>query len=273
MRPIDVIALVLVAAVAVGGRLFPGGGDDADAGRRPDPRQFVPRSPPPGPGFVITLDEKTRNSVGTAFSIDGAGAWITARHVTDGCDRIGIRRPNGRIERVRRVRPHRFADISVLWTRDGAPPLPLARPQAPVGGSGYSFGYPKGRPGDVHGRVIGHRRMTTRGRYSTVEPVVAWAHVARVPDRGPELGGISGGPWVDAEGDVVGVHVAGSRRRGRSFSTTPETLSRAIAASGVRRPSPGGGAAASGLSPASFPAHGDELRRRRSVAQVICVVD
>jgi serine protease Do len=110
--------------------------------------------------------------------------------------------------------------------------------------------------------------MRATGRYTTLEPVVAWAHVRRAPDRGPALGGISGGPWVDRQGRVVGVHVAGTPRRGRSYSTAPETLLAAIGEAGVR-PST---AAGETVTPANFDTVGNRLRARGTVSQVYCVM-
>ena len=280
MRTIDILALVLVAVVAIGGKIFAGGGEGAAPDeRRPDPRGFAPGHAVPAPAhpdeptIVVTIEERKQNSTGTAFSVDRSGVWITARHVTDGCDTVALQPHDGRPVRARRVDAHGFADISVLWTRGGAAAMPLARPRPQEGQDGYSFGFPKGLPGDVHGQVIGRGRMLSRGRYRTAEPVVAWAHVRRVPDRGPYLGGISGGPWVNSDGEVVGVHVAGSKRRGRSFSTTLGTLRRALADSGVRptaesRARP----AASRLSPRGFAGYGDDLRRQTTVAKVLCLV-
>ena len=110
----------------------------------------------------------------------------------------------------------------------------VIRPRLRIEDDGYSFGFPQGSPGDVYGKVIGRGRMLTRGRYRKDEPVVAWTQIRRIPDVGADLSGISGGPWVDAAGDVIGVHVAGSPRRGRSYSTAPRTLLTAIRQSGVR---------------------------------------
>ena len=42
------------------------------------------------PAFTVDVGEKG-NSTGTAFSIRDEGVWLTARHVVDGCDRIGLR--------------------------------------------------------------------------------------------------------------------------------------------------------------------------------------
>ena len=41
------------------------------------------------PSFTVDVGEKG-NSTGTAFSIRDDGIWFTARHVVDGCDRVGL---------------------------------------------------------------------------------------------------------------------------------------------------------------------------------------
>ena len=160
MRKIDILALLLVAVVAIGGKLFAGGGEGAAPDeRRPDPRGFAPGHAVPAPALpdeptiVVTIEERKQNSTGTAFSVDRSGIWITARHVTDGCDTVALQPRDGRPVRARRVDAHGFADISVLWTRGGAPAMALARPRPREGQDGYSFGFPKGLPGDVKAKL------------------------------------------------------------------------------------------------------------------------
>ena len=290
MKLRDIIALALLIVLAIGGRIMSGG--DGGGDRRPDPRRFEPpgaAAPPPesppdagrplpsesfrDPRFIVEVSDKAQSSSGTAFSVNRSGIWITARHVTDGCDIIGLQQTNGRLVRVRRVAQQGNTDISMLWTRGGSPALPIVTPQIHIGEDGYSFGFPKGDPGDVHARVLGRGRMLARGRYNTDESVVAWTQVKRVPDRGPDLSGISGGPWVNARGDVVGVHVAGAPRRGRSYSTAPRSLLTAIRTSGFRPEADQHALPASqNLNPERFNRYGDILRSQLTVAKVICLV-
>ena len=290
MKLRDIIALGFIVVLAIVGRFM--GDDDGGGERRPDPRQFAPPpaiSPPPetprgagrvlppesfsDPRFIVDVGDKQGSSSGSAFSVNRAGIWVTARHVTDGCDIIGLQKANGRLVRVRRIRQERNSDISVLWTRGGTPALPIIEPQMRIGEDGYSFGFPKGDPGDVHGRVLGRGRMLARGRYNTDEPVVAWTQITRVPDIGTDLSGISGGPWINARGEVVGVHVAGAPRRGRSYSTTPRNLLNAIRGSGVRPDVEPGTLPDSGtLNPRQFNQYGNALRRQLTVAKVVCLV-
>ena len=292
MKLRDYMAIALLIIVAIGGRVYSDGSENPENPRRPDPRLIdqpdLNRPPPdtvrsPGrelpratgrdPRFIVELEEKQQNSVGTAFSVARDGVWVTARHVTDGCDLVGLQKSNGQLVRARRIAEQPGTDISILWTRGGTPPMRVVTPRLRIGDDGYSFGFPKGDPGDVHGRVLGRARMMARGRYRTNEPGIAWTQISRVPDRGAHLGGISGGPWVDAKGDVIGVHVAGSPRRGRSYSTAPSSLTAALKS--VRTRSGNSGSSSypvADLTPGRFNRYGNALRRDLTVAKVICLV-
>ena len=288
MKLRDFLAIAILIVVAIAGRVMTDGPPpDIENPRRPDPGRFEPPAPKPptesgrplpaesrrDPRLIVEIEEKKGTSVGTAFSIDPSGVWITAHHVTSGCDLVGLQKNDGKLVRVLEVSERADADIRILRTRGGRPRMKVIRPQLRIGEDGYSFGYPQGIAGDVHGRVIGRGRMLTRGRYRKDEPVIAWTQVKRIPDRGPDLSGISGGPWVNARGEVVGVHVAGSPRRGRSYSTAPRLLIDAVRSSGA---STFGlieaDSAKALLNPVRFADYGTRLRRDLIVAKVVCLV-
>jgi serine protease Do len=290
----DVLALIVLVAVAIGGKVYRDGIDNPPPDRRPDPRLFeppaarapdlrvpdsrdegpvLPRESPNDPALIVKSETKRNSATGTAFSINRDGVWFTARHVTNGCDAVGLEKSGGRLVRVQRISEYPSADISILWTRGGSPAMPVGDPTLRVGQAGYSFGYPKGDPGDVYAKIIGRNRMLARGRYNTDEPVIAWTQVRRVPDIGSDLSGISGGPWVNAAGEVIGIHVAGAPRRGRSYSTAPRTMREAIGRAGVRPEADSGNLPApAALTPGRFQTYGQQLRRQLTVAKVICLV-
>ena len=290
MRLWDKLALVALVVLAIIGKVV--GDSDSDTARRPDPGQFAPPSVPDTPpsvpptargpaldpgtpdpgGVLVPVGDKQSSSSGTAFSIDSGGVWITARHVTDGCDRVVLQKAHREFVRVRRVAHHPNADISILWTRGGVPALPLLKNPPHQNQDGYSFGFPKGEPGDVHAKVIGRTKMRQRGRYRTNEPVVVWTHIRRVPDRGAHLGGISGGPWVNAQGRILGVHVAGNPRRGRSYATAPSSLRAAFSQAGFSDKVAHGKQEKISVTPRNFPAVGNQLRKKLVVAKVLCLV-
>ena len=75
------------------------------------------------------------------------------------------------------------------------------------------------------------------------------------------------------KGEVIGVHVAGAPRRGRSYSTAPKSLQAAIRSSGIRPSAdPGALPSSESLTPRRFDRYGDSLRRQLTVAKVVCLV-
>ena len=112
---------------------------------RPDARPV----PPSAPARISTHPSQSRRgkgSTGTAFSIRDDGIWFTARHVVDGCDRVGLQVDQRRAAKVQKVQSHPKADIAVLWTRGGKPARIASAPLR-VNQPGYHVGYPEGKPG------------------------------------------------------------------------------------------------------------------------------
>lgn len=223
------------------------------------------------PLFSIKTGEKS-NSTGTAFAIRDDGIWLTARHVIDGCNRVGLITAPGRALRVSRVLPHPRADMAVLWARNSAPSLSISNAPLRVRQEGFHFGFPQSKPGQVTSSLLGRRNMRSTGRYRHTEPVVAWAERRRAPST-DTLGGISGGPALNASGEIVGVTVASSKRRGRIFTTAPLSLERMLDLAGVQP----AGTPSAGLNTSpdggNFIDYGTALRRQLTVAQVICRVE
>lgn len=264
---------------------------DENRMRRPDPGQFVRRGDadrreawkPPvdsgdrgglqapsasDPAFSVAIPTDKSNSIGTAFSLDRRGIWMTARHVVDGCARVLIVTAPRRGVRVRRTYIHPKADLAVLQTRGGAPAVQFTRQTLQRGQTGYHFGYPRGEPAAIQSTLIGRRRMRSVGRYNVTEPVVAWADRVRVPDSYGGLGGISGGPAMDGRGEIIGVTVAGSKRRGRIFTTALTSISAALERSGAAAERGGGRRGA--IDSRNFAEVGADLRKRLTVALVYC---
>lgn len=279
MKGIDKLAFLLVVVSALFSYFF---GDERDGpgDRRPSPERFeatpdrpsVPRRPLPGqsgrdPVFEVAPSEKA-DSTGTAFSVNDSGFWLTAKHVTHGCDRIALVRPDRKLVRVVDVIEHPRADVSVIRTSGGVASLGLRAGNLEIGEDGYMFGFPQGRPGDLHAQLLGRARSVTRQGRMNSEPVIAWTEMRRMPELSGSLGGLSGGPAVDATGRIVGVVSSESARRGRVMTAAPVSLREVLQlAKTTARPEapilPG---------PETFGVIGDGLRKTLTVAQVYCDV-
>ncbi len=220
---------------------------------------------PQDPAITIAPAEKG-NSTGTAFAI-GDGVWMTARHVIDGCSAFGVV-DGRRAHRGGAARLSPVHDLAVFRTDGRAPVLgfdlsPLRRGQA-----GFHLGYPQGRPADLRSSLLGRMRVVVPGRRRS-QPVIAWAEAVRKPRFQGSLGGMSGGPVLNAAGDVIGVSVAESRRRGRVFTSAPAAVHDMLIEAGVAGSPAGSGAP---VSEGGFEATGQALRASRTVSQVICRV-
>jgi hypothetical protein len=235
------------------------------------PRESGAALPPPSPRdpvFEVQGGGGVGTSTGSAFSIDASGLWLTARHVVQGCGRVGVRGRRGWV-RATVAWAHPGADVALIRTDAGAPPFALTG-DAPVRGmDGFGMGFPQGRPGAVHGRLLGRAQMQARGLFKGRAPTLEWAEVRRAPGFRGSLGGISGGPLLDATGNVLGVMVAEEPRRGRFSTAAPETL---LALAGPDRPAriAGPGTQAVAISGDRFGAVADQLRGRLSIVQVLC---
>lgn len=228
--------------------------------------------PPPSSGdpiFRVKIDARRGAATGTAFSVDDGGYWLTARHVVQDCAQIGLRGSRGWVRaQVDAVHPR--ADLALLRTDSGTAALPLSPEPLTLGLDGYAMGFPQGRPGAVHGRLMGRSQMQAEGRFSGRAPTVSWAEIRRAPDFDGSLGGISGGPMLDGRGRLVGVVVAESPRRGRFETIAPEVLDPLRV---NQRPLPrAGGSGVLPVSPDGFGRAADALRDRRQIVQAVCTV-
>ncbi len=232
----------------------------------PENPELGPLLPSDSPRDEIVLVDVAplQSGTGTAFAINKDGLWLTARHVVDGCDRVGIRIGLGRTVKVKSMIVQN-SDLAVLKSDWDRRPLPAdLESQRQIGEIGYFFGYPQGKPGEVVGSLIGRNRMKIRGRYTNEEAILAWSELGRSRNLTGSLGGLSGAPVLDKDGEIIGVVSAESPRRGRVYSVAPRYLRGIIT-------NPG-----DGTEPLSLETYGvgaDRLRRDRRLAQVICLVE
>lgn len=247
-------------------------------------RSDAPPPPPPVPGgeglplgpaspfdpsIVVQVPEQGQPGSGTAFSVDDGGSWLTARHVVDGCKQAAIVVADGRGVAAR-ITLDPAGDAAILTTEGGAPAVPLRTLAEPPrrGERAFHPGFPQGHPGEVTSRLLGRENLVVRGRGARTESVLVWAEVGRTDDLKGTLSGLSGAPALDSAGRVIGVTVAESPRRGRIYTTAPETI-RTLLDHDKRRT--GGFALGEQITTQNYGRVADGLRRDLRVAQVVCL--
>lgn len=258
--------------------------DPEEGNRRPSPNTPSPEEQaeaPPAPrrsgplpslgSVTVEIPALRQSGSGTAFSLDSDGVWVTARHVIDACDRVGIQTRRNNAIPAKKVTMHPDADMAVIETEWAGPDIGFSQATMATGSEGFHVGYPRGVPGDVHSRLIGRSTLKTVGRYQLREPVLVWAEGQRFPDFSGSLGGLSGGPVFNASGSVVGVTVAESARRGRIISTDPNNFRpmwRRARVVPVSAPD-----TKESFDLKTLPDVGHDLRSTLTVARVICLVE
>ena len=234
----------------------------------PEAGAFLPPPSAYDPEVLVEVGP-IASGMGSAFAISEDGWWLTARHVVDGCERVGLVVSRGAATPVREIKRALFADLALIRTNRAETPLAIdtSEREFQVGQRAYHVGFPQGRPGEAYSRLIGRERLVATGRYKVEEPVLVWAELGRTGGMRGSLAGMSGGPAFASNGQVIGVTVAESARRGRIYTAAPSSIQRLlrveqVAATG--RPAPR-------LTPNNYGQESDDLRRALAVAQVVCV--
>ena len=234
----------------------------------PETGAFLPPPSQYDPAVLVEVGP-VASGMGSAFAISPDGWWLTARHVVDGCEAVGLIVSRGTAARVTDVKRALFADIALLKT-DNAPvalAIDTSERRFQIGQRAFHVGFPQGRPGEAYSRLIGRETLIARGRYDIEEPVLAWAEMGRTSGLRGSLAGISGGPAIAANGQVIGITVAESARRGRIYTAAPSSITRLLRVEQIEAE----GAPAERLTPDNYGQASDDLRRNLAVAQVVCV--
>ena len=163
-------------------------------------------------------------------------------------------------------------DLAIFDTRTTAPNFSFGNEKLFLGQDGFHFGYPQGKPAAIHSSLLGRANINPGRRTRHKEPVLAWAEIRRVPNFSGSLGGISGGPVVNKDGEIIGVSVVEARRRGRIFTAAPKGLEDMLRRDASYKPSGGGIKFDNTISPKQFFKFGESLRRKLAVSKVFCWV-
>jgi len=252
--------------------IFSEGSDDAP----PPPPEAIQQEgamlPPPSAFDERVLVQVTapKSGIGTAFAINGEGQWLTARHVVDGCSDVSLLVAPGQYAPAYSVRISEKYDLALIETESSPNPAPLnTENDLRIGTYGFHVGYPQGRPGEAASRLMARSNLISRGQRSNSESVLAWAETGRTRGLMGSLGGLSGGPVYDKDGNVRGVIVAESARRGRIYTAAPETVANFIKATGVETI----GETPRTFSKETYGREADHARRNLQVVKVACSVE
>jgi serine protease Do len=161
----------------------------------PDPFDFAPRNDRQAP----------RRGAGSGFIIDADGSILTNHHVIDGAERIAVKLADGRTLPARVVGADPDTDIALIKV-DGQSTLPVV----PLGDSSAL------RVGEwvcAIGNPLGYEHSVTVGVVSFVGRKLFDASLDNyIQTDAPINFGNSGGPLINARGEVIGITAAISSR-------------------------------------------------------------
>ena len=162
-----------------------------------------------------------RRGAGTGFIIDSAGLILTNHHVVDGADRIMVRLTDGRNLHATRVGSDPDTDIALIKV-DSARPLPYAL-------LGDSDSLRVGEWVVAIGNPLAYEHTVTVGVVSFIGRKLFDSSLDRYIQTDAAINfGNSGGPLINARGEVIGINAAISSRAANIGFAVPINQARAI---------------------------------------------
>jgi putative serine protease PepD len=207
------VAALLGGLVAVGAGALLDGDDESPAAGTSTATTTVNSLPRPTSG-VLTLNEiyqrnasavveiQAGNASGTGFVIDSDGHVVTNEHVVGTNQTVEVRFAEGGEEQARVVATDRSTDLAVLQ-------VDLAGHDVDPVELGSSADVQVGDPVNAIGNPFGLERSLTAGIVSAVDREIEAPNGFTINDAiqtdAPVNQGNSGGPLIDAAGNVIGV--------------------------------------------------------------------
>jgi len=165
--------------------------------------------------------EGPRRGAGTGFLIDGSGLILTNHHVIEAADRIMVRLTDGRNLRARRIGSDPDTDIALIKV-DSSKPLPFAR-------LGNSDSLRVGEWVVAIGNPLAYEHTVTVGVVSYIGRKLFDSSLDRYIQTDAAINfGNSGGPLINARGEVIGINAAISSRAANIGFAVPINQASAI---------------------------------------------
>ena len=162
-----------------------------------------------------------RRGAGTGFIIDASGLILTNHHVVDGADRIMVRLTDGRNLHATRVGSDPDTDIALIKV-DSTRPLPYAA-------LGDSDSLRVGEWVVAIGNPLAYEHTVTVGVVSYIGRKLFDSSLDRYIQTDAAINfGNSGGPLINARGEVIGINAAISSRAANIGFAVPINQARAI---------------------------------------------
>ena len=154
---------------------------------------------------------QTAELVGTGFVIGSDGLILTNAHVVEHAQSITVTMANGGAYQATVVRSDQAGDLAELKIdATGLPVLRLDTSSAVVGESVVAIGYALGLEGDptVTTGIVSSTDRTIQVQDDVAGVVRTYAHILQIS--APINSGNSGGPVLDASGEVIAIATAGA---------------------------------------------------------------
>lgn len=156
-----------------------------------------------GPGmmpFPGMPQERSGTSIGTGFIISANGDVLTNHHVVEGATQVRVKFSDGRVLNARVVGSDAQSDVALLKVdASGLPTIPLGQSsQVKPGQWAFAMGSPFGLDHSVTAGIVSAVGRTDRG---TGQSYVPFIQTDVAINRGN-----SGGPLMNAQGQVIGIN-------------------------------------------------------------------